>query len=164
MHRHEVGEMSKIGEQDESLLIRRGWISQCLMAHLRGMRREGAISPFDLVLMRKAFMGACHKTSLMKLKPVVYMGRRSGASVGRSNGVLLLDVQRRGRWRCMASVRRYEKPALLQEATAALTSPVLKSALGAEAQLPTEFCAASGRVTRGVAVVPPLPRRLGGPW
>ena len=114
------------------------------MAHLRGIRREGAIFPFDLVLMRKAFMGACHKTSLMKLEPVVYMGRHSGASVDRSNGVLLLDVQRRGRWRCMASVRRYEKSALLQKATAALTSPELKSALRAEAQLPTELCAAFG--------------------
>jgi hypothetical protein len=144
MHRHEVGEMSKIGEQDESLLIRRGWISRCRMAHLRGMRKEGAIFPFDLVLMRKAFMGACGGTSLMKLKPVVHMGRDSGASVDRSNGVQLLDVQRRGRWRCMASVRRYEKSALLQKTTAALTGPELKSALRAEAQLPTELCAAFG--------------------
>ena len=51
----------------------------------------------------------------MKWDPVFYMGCHSGASLDRPQGALTLEaVQKRGRWRSVASVRRYEKHALVQ--------------------------------------------------
>ena len=53
-----------------------------------------------LAELRKAFMYACRTYDLMQLKPVLHMGRHSGASLGRlTNALPLCLVQRRGRWR-----------------------------------------------------------------
>ena len=50
------------------------------------------------------------------LKPVLYMGRHSGASLDRLEERLsLAEVRERGRWRCEGSVARYEMRALVQE-------------------------------------------------
>ena len=64
------------------------------------------------------------------------MGRHSGASLDRLEGNLsLAEVQRRGRWRSEASVRRYEKRALVQEVYLKLPPTVRKAAHRATEQL-----------------------------
>ena len=50
------------------------------------------------------------------MKPVLYMGRHSGASLDRlERRFSLEEVRKRGRWRSTASVARYEKRALVQD-------------------------------------------------
>ena len=95
VHLHAVEKMSVIGEQNKTSLIRQGGLSWSLLARFPGVR-EGGI-PFDLLLMRKATMAACHKTSLMNLDPGVYMGRHSRVSGDRPYEVLPLGVQLKGR-------------------------------------------------------------------
>ena len=71
---------------------------------------------FTMPELRIKFMEACRLLGLEMLKPCLYMGRHSGASLDRLEGRYSLDeVQKRGRWRSTASVRRYEKHALVQK-------------------------------------------------
>ena len=49
-----------------------------------------------------------------------YALRHGGASDDRVCGLSLLDLQRRGRWKSSASVRRYEKSGMVHSALAAL--------------------------------------------
>ena len=53
---------------------------------------------------------------LGELGVVPYTARHTGASLGRlEDNLSLAEVQRRGRWKAEASVRRYEKRTMAQE-------------------------------------------------
>ena len=58
-----------------------------------------------------------------QLAPVLYSARHTGASIDRlENRIPLSEVQAPGRWRSDASVRRYEKGALVQKVASLLYS------------------------------------------
>ena len=87
--------------------------------------------------MRDSFTMAATAAGLGRIHPVLYMGRHSGASLDRLTAELtLLEVQRRGRWRSPASVRRYDKHALIQAVTDMLSAEQLLSCDRAAAKLP----------------------------
>ena len=116
-----LGKASKTGELDESLLVGRPWLGKALERYL-AQRVSGPLGKgqrlwsFGLPELRSAFVAAAHKAGIAFLRPVLYMGRHTGASLDRLEGRRTLDeVQKRGRWRSTNSVRRYEKHALVQE-------------------------------------------------
>lgn len=115
LHPDERGIASKTGELEESLAIRRPWLAELIETWWRSRRSEDLWN-FSLAELRKAFLSACRFYDLMQWRPVLYMGRHSGASLDRLTDALpLAEVQRRGRWRTEQSVRRYEKRSLIQE-------------------------------------------------
>ena len=115
LHPDERGISSKTGERNESLIIRRQWLAE-LVELWAAHRSTPRMWDFGLLELRRCFLDACRVLCLMEWKPVLYMGRHSGASLDRLEEVhSLAEVQRRGRWRSEASVRRYEKRALTQE-------------------------------------------------
>ena len=79
-------------------------------------RKKTEMWDFTLAQMRIIFLEAAARLHLEKFRPVLYMGRHSGASLDRlENNISLQEVQRRGRWAAESSVQRYEKRALIQE-------------------------------------------------
>eukprot|EP00959_Pyramimonas_sp_CCMP1952_P054406 1137656-Pyramimonas_sp.AAC.1 len=68
------------------------------------------------------------------------MCRRTGASLDRlENWVSLAEVQKRGRWRSTASVRRCEKRALVQEVFNSLSAGTWRFCLASEQPLEVEL-------------------------
>ena len=139
---------SKTGEMDETVTISRRWIGVCLRA-LATTRQGQTLWPMTLPQMKNLFDRAAAKVGLTPLAPVLYMARHSGASIDRQEGRLSLDeVGKRGRWRTLSSVRRYEKRGLLQEVWNNLSErqrQYCESAMAAlAAKLAQHFC---GNVT-----------------
>ncbi|CAK0896451.1 unnamed protein product, partial [Prorocentrum cordatum] len=106
---------SKTGEMDETATISRRWIGTCLMALATRLQGQ-PLWPLKLSQMKDLFDRAAVKVGLAPLAPVLYMARRSGASVDRQGGRLALDeVGNRGRWRTLSSVRRCQKRGLRRQ-------------------------------------------------
>jgi len=107
---------SKTGELDESLLVSRRWLGKALEVWAERRKHLEQLWPFTLVDLRAEFLKHAKVLGLLPLRPVLYMGRHSGASLDRlENRYNLSEVQKRGRWRSSSSVARYEKHALVQE-------------------------------------------------
>ena len=135
LHPDERGIASNTGEMNESLAIRRPWLADLLNRWARS-RRSPAMWDCGLPELRANFLKAATMLELTPWRPVLYMGRHSGASLDRLEEVLsLAEVQRRGRWRSEASVRRYEKRALVQEVYLKLPLHVRKYAHRCEKDL-----------------------------
>ena len=128
----------KTGELDESVLITRSWLGTALETYARKRSGHQRLWDFSLAELRLAFLSAAEAAGITFLKPVLYMARHSGASLDRLNDVYSLEeVQKRGRWRCMSSVRRYEKHALLQEVVSRLAKAKLDFAYQCAADVGT---------------------------
>ena len=107
---------SKTGELDESLLVSRRWLGRALEHWAQRREGEAELWPFHLGALRQEFMRHALALGLASLRPVLYMGRHSGASLDRlENRYCQAEVQRRVRWRSTSSVARYEKHALVQQ-------------------------------------------------
>ena len=107
---------SKTGELDESVLVSRSWIGEMLEVLARRKAPSSRMWSFDLAALRQQFLVSAAKSGVKFLKPVLYMGRHSGASLDRlEHRYSLEEVRKRGRWRSAASVSRYEKRALVQD-------------------------------------------------
>ena len=118
------GKFSKTGELDESLQVNRDWLGSLLEMVHRWRCLEPRLWPFSLAQLREKYMIACKELDILKWDPVLYMGRHSGASLDRLQGNLTLEaVQKRGRWRSAASVRRYEKHASVQDVWNKMSDP-----------------------------------------
>ena len=126
-------------------MVRRVWLSDCLLLVCRRMSLRTKVFSNTLNDMRSGLQLVTKESSLATLSVVLYTGRHSGASIDRSNGTDLLSVQRRGRWRTLASVRRYEKAGLLQRALGKVSPSDLKVAERAAERLPVELLAACSR-------------------
>ena len=136
---------SKTGELDESLHITRPWVARLILQHHRCRLRAGYqhLWPFDLGAVRKVFMAAVQALGVGHLSPVLYSARHSGASTDRlEDRLTLLEVQRRGRWRCDSSVRRYEKRAIIQQAAASLPRAMKAQCLRDMEKLPAALARA----------------------
>ena len=146
-----LGRRSKTGELDESVAINRPFIGKAI-ARLALMKRRGEVlfGP-TLAEMRNAFVRAAHRCGVGHLQPVLYMGRHSGASLDSLEGRLKLEeIKKRGRWRTDASVRRYEKHALVQKVWLEMAETDRRFARRAAATLPVEL-SAFGRGAVGTA-------------
>ena len=136
----EFGQRSKVGELDESVIIDRKWLSESIAALARCRRPHEALFNLDLAQMRACFVKAAHQCGIAQLRPVLYMGRHSGASIAALETRMTLDmIKKRGRWRTDASVRRYEKSGLVQKVWLGLAERDRKSCIRAAARLPGEL-------------------------
>ena len=149
---------SKTGELDESVIISRRWFSDAVATWIR-RRPRGPAFGVELVQMRAAFLRATSELGLDALRPVLYMGRHSGASIDRLEARHSLEeVKKRGRWRTDASIRRYEKRALVQKVLNSMSQKSLAKCDQVGGRLPAALaarCAATswhkevGGVARG---------------
>ena len=111
-------------------------ISQPLAHSLDSAAAEREAMGFSLPEMRSVFNKIATMLHLDKWRPVLYMGRHSGASLDRlTEAISLQEVQKRGRWRTETSVRRYEKRALVQEVYLSLPHHVRQQAHRCEAEI-----------------------------
>ena len=114
VHPLSMGQVSKVGENDESVLISRPWIGRCLLRQARG-QPDSPLFDANIKEMKAAYEVVLEELGLGKKGLVLYNARHSGASLDHYyERYSLTEVAKRGRWRSMASVRRYEKKALLQ--------------------------------------------------
>ena len=135
LHPDERGIASKTGEYNESLGVSRSWLGQ-LVADWSSVRRTTALWDFGLREIRDEFMKGASALGLGIWKPVLYMGRHTGASLDRlEERRSLSEVQKRGRWRTETSVRRYEKRALIQEVYLKLAQKIRAQAHRCEREL-----------------------------
>ena len=115
---------SKTGEYDLSVVLDSYWllfltpVLELLQKEPPGVPVWGFGYPTVLSTLRQACIN-------LGLKPVTpYQARHSGASTDRaSNARTLLDIQKRGGWKTMKSVCRYEKGARLAQRASKPTPP-----------------------------------------
>ena len=136
------GFVSKTGEFNESLQILRPWLGSALLRYSR-TRTPAATTRlwgFNLLQMRQVLHRATKSLGLEKLNIVPYTARHTGASLDRlEDNLSLAEVQRRGRWKAEASVRRYEKRALAQEVAHLLPPRLLQYCQETAARLPSRL-------------------------
>ena len=109
---------TKTGQQDDTILMGtpgagRGWVPNLLNAlRLRARRRRQGSRLFrvDLAQLRALLHKHSHSVDLAQLNMTPHCLRHGGPRTDRLlNARSLQDVQRRGRWLAMDSVRRHEK-------------------------------------------------------
>jgi hypothetical protein len=119
LHPESGGRPSKTGDFDESLLLDARWARWMdpLWAALAAGPADAVASsvwPFSYLDYSKSFKKAADS---LKVTLVPYQGRHSGPSIDRYDHVRsAAEVQKRGRWKSLRSVARYEKAALLNQA------------------------------------------------
>ena len=134
-----TGFVSKTGEREEGLHIRRSWVGSALLRYAR-TRPQGRGSPlwsFGLLEFRQRLQEAAAAVGLGELGVVPYTARHTGASLDRlEDNLSLAEVQRRGRWKAEASVRRYEKRTMAQEVAHMLSAHTRAYYMRVSGQLP----------------------------
>ena len=113
-HQHELGISSKTQEFDESLQIDQQqfpFLGPALMTIANGRAQHLPLFPLQQSEYNRLFRQAVVDLPLAALGQVApYQLRHAGASNDFSSGRrTLIEIQRRGRWRSTASVRRYEE-------------------------------------------------------
>jgi hypothetical protein len=107
---------SKTNELDETVTVDRVWVPKMLEAHIKTLSPSDDLWDFTLKEFRAAFLQYLNAFSLDHLENSVYVLRHTGASLAiHEKRHSLQEVGAGGRWRCVASIRRYEKHPLLQE-------------------------------------------------
>ena len=88
-----------------------------------------------------AFRQAAEAAGLQRLRLCPHALRHGGASSDFAlKHLTLSEVQRRGRWKCVASVRRYEKAGRLTRQLAKLSSAQLSDASRVSKRLSAKPC------------------------
>jgi len=137
LHEQESQVPSKTLEFDETLLLdlpRDAWFGAVLRRLKVGSHPDDFVFPAKSSARAAALREAGHALSV---EAVPYKMRHSGASIDFSSAVRPLEgVRHRGRWRCPASVRRYEKGGRLTQAWAVLPPDVQNYCIEAVKGLP----------------------------
>ncbi|CAK0906248.1 unnamed protein product, partial [Prorocentrum cordatum] len=132
---------SKTGSSDDSIPIDSGRMAW--MHHIyRALRDRGSSQPL-LGLTYPQFLALFRRAAHnIGVDAVPYQGRHSGASLDRaSNRRTQEEVQKRGRWATLTSVKRYEKAGRLNESWEGLS------------ELTKSFCVAALRVMEDVILL-----------
>ena len=103
---------SKTGQRDESVLLDR--FDPCILDHIfrkrLRLRPEASLWSFPPELYRQMFEETVAMAGLLGLAPHPYSLRHGGASHDALHKKRdMIEIQKRGRWRAEASVRRYQK-------------------------------------------------------
>jgi hypothetical protein len=137
------GQPTKVGEYDDSLIVGskgREWISKVLEKFWRATAPNAMLFPFSLREVEAKFKLASVALGLESLKLTPHTLRHGGPSHDiyfelRS----LAEVQRRGCWKALASVKRYEKHACLQRQLNKLTPAQQEAARRASLSVPARL-------------------------
>jgi len=91
--------------------------------------------------LHRLYTNAASALGLEELEMVPYGARHSGASSDRSSGARsLIEVQQRGRWAALSSVRRYEKAPRILEQLRKLPEDLRRQAIRAEKEMGSILC------------------------
>ena len=123
----DAGQTTKTGETDDSVLLDCSWMPWLhLIATDLSKSRSSAADPlfsFDYPTFCAEFNDALAELDMTRLGVVPYAWRHSGPSIDRAqNHRSLAEVQKRGRWKQLRSVARYEKAGRLGMSVRDLTS------------------------------------------
>ncbi|CAK0833963.1 unnamed protein product [Prorocentrum cordatum] len=126
---------SKVGSADDAIPCDSGrcpWTSHIF----RALKDRRSSQPL-LGLSYPQFLGLFRKAALnIGVNAVPYQGRHSGASLDRAtNRLSQEEVQKRGRWAAMTSVKRYEKSGRLNESRECLSDETKAHCVTASRQL-----------------------------
>ena len=152
MNAEEIGVASKTQEFDDSLMIDSQWIQflKPVLALLKEGKPEAMIFQFRYERFVEELDRACNALRIPRMVP--YEMRHSGPSHDRlTKARTLLEVQKRGRWRIVRSLVRYEKHTRMLQAW---------NKLPAEVRAHAERCQREvGEFMLGIREAPPpLPR------
>ena len=106
---------AKTGMMDESITLDyMKWAEPCFQVLVTGRDRREPLFKFDMTELSTSFALGVEQCQLQHLRPGLYSLRHGGASEDYLRRRRTLEeIQRRGRWRAAASVRRYTKEAKL---------------------------------------------------
>ena len=135
LHPSARNERSKVGSQDDTIPLdsrRFAYLGPLMEALARRPSGELLVG-MDYSQFLELFNRYCRR---LKVKAQPYSARHSGASIDRAtNERPLVDVQKRGRWKQMASVIRYDKTGRVNDSWRALDSEVKAHCLEAARRL-----------------------------
>eukprot|EP00438_Fugacium_kawagutii_P005727 Skav230031 [mRNA] locus=scaffold261:317606:318451:- [translate_table: standard] len=143
LHPQELGEPSKTGQFNDSLVVGlkdREWVGTLLgrLYSLHTGQTDGAIFPFSLNSFEKEFRASVVALKLQKLRISPHCLRHGGASHDYLSQVLSLqDIQQRGCWGAFESVRRYAKHGRLSKQLSLLSPQQQQAAKQATLELPS---------------------------
>jgi hypothetical protein len=137
----ETGDVTKTGEQDDTVLadsVSRGWISS-LIRNLIIRKASPDAKLFQNLTLPKyesLFRKVSAKLSLQSFNITPHVMRHSGPSDDAFHKVRsLLEIQKRGRWKCPKSVARYDKPGRLLMQASKISKEVWAAAAHAESEI-----------------------------
>ena len=128
---------TKSGEYDDTVIFGGGgpgtasrrWVAKLLRDLKAATPATKPLFPFTAREFQLAFRQAANTAGLQRLRLCPHALRHGGASADfATKARTLLEVQRHGRWKCAASVRRYEKAGRLTRQLAKLSTGQLSSA------------------------------------
>ena len=126
---------TKTGARDDSVLLgcnpARAFVQQVRARLLRDCRRRGGGALFPLLNLNSyehVISQASAKVGFTKLRVTPHLFRHGGASTDRfENSLSLEEIMKRGQWKALSSVMRYEKHARLLKVLNSVT-PALRAA------------------------------------
>ena len=157
LHDADVGVPGKTGMLDDSLsldcLCCLNELFWTIVQHKSG---DETLFNFSTAAFNKKFGQICRDLRLDPLKPSLYALRHGGASEDlNSKARLTSEVQLRGRWRTLASLRRYGKAVRLATQLAKIPAEIAKYVLLVESKLLDLFKASAS--LGGHVPAPPRP-------
>ena len=132
----ETGKLTKLGASDDSVILDSEWCLalQPAFESLTAGDRKAPLWDFVYADLLKELRLIGQTLCLPELLP--YQLRHSGASIERTSGVRTqADIMKRGRWRTMTSLARYERASRLAHTLLALPPHVQAYAAACEARL-----------------------------
>ena len=109
----------------------RGWVATLVAALTRSKSPDDPLVVLSLAQWETCFALAVRNLGLEKLRITPHCLRHGAASTDFATGARRLDeIQRRGRWKAAASVRRYEKSGRLTGQVAMMTEEQRRRARG----------------------------------
>ena len=140
---------TKSGEYDDTVIIGGGasatasrrWVAKLIRDLKQATPATRPLFPFTPREFEIGFRRAADAAGLQHLRLCPHALRHGGASVDFAlKARTLVEVQRHGRWKCTASVRRYEKAGRLTRQLAKMTSSQLSSAALVSRKLAARSC------------------------
>jgi hypothetical protein len=130
---------SKVGETDESVTLNVNflqWMNPLLQSLKQKSDDNDFVCPFRLSIGSRLFMEAVRALGFQKQVHCTYQVRHGAASTEvLCRGKALEDVMKKGRWKTLVSVRRYEQGGRLAQVFGSLSKATQNKCLDAEAKL-----------------------------
>ena len=153
LHPEELEQPSKTGEWDSSIafdLPRHKWLGELLLQRARAMPTAAPLWDFEYTTLLQVMREAAQAVGAGILDPTPHSCRHGGASHDFATDARRLpEIQARGKWRAMTSVRRYEKHARIAVQWGLLAPSVQQRLLASEEGLYTAFAGAWPKSSRG---------------
>ena len=127
----------------------RAWVGPLLSSLVEGRPAAAPVVSLSLADWERAFAKAVKALDLVALRATPHCLRHGSASTDFALGLRTLDaIQRKGRWKASASVRRYEKSGRLSAQVSRIPAHILRASRIAVDTLPALLSARQGPARR----------------